>query len=87
MCVATRSHLRAFSREIFPWELLVGRGPTSAKNGRLSDITIPGFVPLQEFCSPIRLQPSSVCLHWPTYERDKFACTCMPHRVLVATES
>ena len=46
---------------------LVGRGPTSAKNGRLGDITIPGFVPLQEFCSPIRLQPSSVCLHWPTY--------------------
>ena len=46
---------------------LVGRGPTSAKNGRLGDITMPGFVPLQEFCSPIRLQPSSVCLHWPTY--------------------
>ena len=46
---------------------LVGRGPTSAKNGRLGDITIPGFVPLHEFCSPIRLQPSSVCLHWPTY--------------------
>jgi len=26
------------------------------KSGRLGDITIPGFVPLQEFCSPIRLQ-------------------------------
>ena len=26
-------------------EGLVGRGPTSAKNGRLGDITIPGFVP------------------------------------------
>jgi len=31
---------------------------------RLGNITIPGFVPLQEFCSPIRLQHLSVCLHW-----------------------
>jgi len=41
---------------------LVGRrSPTSTrKSGRLGDITIPGFVPLQEFCSPIRLQHLSV---------------------------
>jgi len=41
---------------------LVGRSPTSTqKSGRLGDITIPGFVSLQEFCSPIRLQHISVC--------------------------
>jgi len=39
---------------------LVGRSPTLAKNGGLGDIPIPGFVPLQEFCSPIRLQHLSV---------------------------
>jgi len=48
-----------------PTAILVGRSPTSTrKSGRLGDITIPGFVPLQEFCSPIRLQHLSVCLHW-----------------------
>ena len=36
-------------------EELVGRSP-----GRLGDIAIPRFVPLQEFCSPIRLQHLSV---------------------------
>jgi len=40
---------------------LVGQSPTSTqKSGRLGDITIPGFVPLQEFCSPIRLQRLNV---------------------------
>ena len=47
----------------FPPRLsLVGRSPTSTrKSGRLGDIAIPGFVPQQEFCSPIRLQHLSVC--------------------------
>jgi len=40
---------------------LVGRSPTSMrKSGRLGDIAIPRFVPLQEFCSPIRLQHLSI---------------------------
>jgi len=48
-----------------PTAILVKRSSTSTqKSGRLGDITIPGFVPLQEFCSPIRLQHLSVCLHW-----------------------
>ena len=45
----------------YPHVALVGRSPTLAKNGGLGDIPIPGFVPLQEFCSPIRLQHLSVC--------------------------
>jgi len=39
---------------------LVRQSPTLAKNGGLGDIPIPGFVPLQQFCSPIRLQHLSV---------------------------
>ena len=31
--------------QFIPRVVVVGRGPTSAKNGRLGDITIPGFVP------------------------------------------
>ena len=47
-------------------ELLVGRSPTPA-HGDAEDWVLLhatlGFVPLQEFCCPIRLQCSSVCLH------------------------
>ena len=35
---------------------LVGCNPTFAKNGRLGVSPIPGFVLLQKYCSPIRLQ-------------------------------
>ena len=39
---------------------LVGRSATFTwKNGRLGFMRIPGFVPLQKYCSPIRLQYSS----------------------------
>ena len=43
------------------WVWCMVRSPTSTqKSGRLGDIIIPGFVPLQEFCSPISLQHLSV---------------------------
>jgi len=53
---------------LFP---LVGRSPTSTR--RLGDITIPGFVPLQEFCSPIRLQHLSVQCKQTAFPRGSWA--------------
>ena len=44
--------------------VLVGQSPTLRKNGGLGVTRIPEFVPLQKFCSPIRLQHLNVCLLW-----------------------
>ena len=39
-----------------PRHSLVGCNPTFAKNGRSGASPVPGFVMLQKYCSPIRLQ-------------------------------
>ena len=55
------------------WESdLVGCNPTFAKNGRSGASPIPGFVLLQKYCSPIRLQyfnrhVHALCANYITY--------------------